>query len=106
MAITTDDFSRTKGKLVDDFKDVVENAENLLQATAKVTGESFATERAKLGEKLKQAKMRLVEVEQRVVDKAKYAAEATDHYVHDNPWTAVGVSAAVGMLIGFLVAKR
>ena len=40
MAITTDDFSRTKGKLVDDFKDVVENAENLLQATAKVTGES------------------------------------------------------------------
>jgi ElaB/YqjD/DUF883 family membrane-anchored ribosome-binding protein len=106
MEQTLDEFNRTKVKVVDDFKTIVDDAEALLQATAHVSGEGFATERAKFTEKLKYAKTRLAEAEQRVVEKAKQAARATDHYVHDNPWTAVGVAAAVGMLIGFLAAKR
>ena len=106
MEHALDEFNRTKGRMVDDFKNIVDDAEALLQATAKVPGDAFATERAKLGEKLKKAKARLAEVEQRVFEKAKQAAKVTDHSVHDNPWTAVGVSAAIGMLIGFLVAKR
>jgi len=106
MEQVLDEFNRTKGKVVDDFKSIVSDAEALLQATAHVTGEGFVAERTKFTEKLKLAKLRLVDVEQRVVEKAKQAAQATDHYVHDNPWTAVGVAAAVGMLIGFLAAKR
>lgn len=106
MERALDEFNRTKDQMVDEFKNIVNDAESLLQATAKVPGDAFATERAKLGEKLKHAKARLVEVEERVFEKAKKAAKATDHYVHDNPWTAVGVGAAIGMLIGFLVAKR
>ena len=38
--------------------------------------------------------------------KTKAAAKATDTYVHERPWQAVGVGAAVGLLIGFLVARR
>ena len=106
MEQVLDEFNRTKSKVVDDFKSIVSDAEALLQATAHVTGEGFVAERTKFTEKLKLAKLRLVDVEQRVVEKAKQAAQATDHYVHDNPWTAVGVAAAVGMLIGFLAAKR
>ena len=101
-----DEFNRTKGKVVDDFNTIVNDAEALLQATAHVSGEGFAAQRTKFTEKLNVAKMRLADAEQRVVEKAKQAAQATDHYVHDNPWTAVGVAAAVGMLIGFLAAKR
>jgi len=106
MEQALDEFNRTKGKVVDDFKAIVNDAEALLQATAHVTGEGFVAERTKFTEKLNLAKLRLVDAEQRVVEKAKQAAQATDHYVHDNPWTAVGVAAAVGMLIGFLAAKR
>ncbi len=106
MEQTLDEFNRTKGKVVDDLKTIVNDAEALLQATAQVSGEGFAAERAKYAEKFKQAKIRLAEAEQRVVEKAKQAAAATDNYVHDNPWTAVGVAAAVGMLIGFLAARR
>ncbi len=106
MEQALDEFNRTKGKVVDDFKSIVNDAEALLQATAHVTGEGFVAERTKFTEKLNLAKLRLVDAEQRVVEKAKQAAQATDHYVHDNPWTAVGVAAAVGMLIGFLAAKR
>ncbi len=32
--------------------------------------------------------------------------DSTDQYVRANPWRAVGISAAVGALIGFLAARR
>jgi len=31
---------------------------------------------------------------------------AIEGYVHDNPWSAVGVAATAGLLMGILVAKR
>ena len=36
----------------------------------------------------------------------KAAVDTTDTYVRANPWRAVGISAAVGALIGFLAARR
>ena len=36
------------------------------------------------------------------MDRAKAAARATDEYVRDNPWQALGVAAAVGFLIGLV----
>ena len=100
------EFNRTKGKMVDDFKSIVSDADDLLRATAKVSGEGFNLTRAKFEEKIKTAKASLAEAEQIVVDKARQAATATDDYVKGNPWTAVGMAAGVGVLIGFLVAKR
>jgi len=32
--------------------------------------------------------------------------DTTDTYVRDNPWRAVGISAAVGALVGILIARR
>ncbi|WP_247646631.1 YqjD family protein [Deefgea sp. CFH1-16] len=48
----------------------------------------------------------MVEIESVAVNKAKVAAQQTDQYVHAHPWQAVGVGAAVGLLIGFLAARR
>ena len=100
------DFNRTKGKMVDDFKAIVSDADDLLQATAKVTGEGFDMTRARFAEKLKTAKASLIDAEQIVVDKAKQAATVTDEYVKGNPWTAVSVAAGIGLFIGFLAGKR
>ncbi len=52
------------------------------------------------------AKTRLVEVEHKVVDHAKYAAKATDSWVHEHPWTAIGIAAGVGVLLGLVVNRR
>lgn len=100
------DFNRTKGKMVDDFKAIVNDADDLLQATAKVSGEGFNMTRARFAEKLQTAKASLMDAEQIVVDKAKQAATVTDDYVKGNPWTAVSVAAGIGLLIGFLAGKR
>lgn len=106
MEKTRDEFYRAKAAVINDFKAIVNDAEALLHATAQVSGEGFSAERAKFSEKLKHAKVRLAEAEQRVLEKAKQAATATDDYVHANPWTAVGIGAAIGTLIGFLAARR
>jgi len=100
------DTNRTKGKMVDDFKSIVSDADDLLQATAKVSGESFSQARAKFAERLQTAKVNLADAEKMIVEKAKQTAAATDTYVKGNPWTAVGIAAGIGVLIGFLAAKR
>jgi ElaB/YqjD/DUF883 family membrane-anchored ribosome-binding protein len=41
-----------------------------------------------------------------VRDNAMTAARATDQMVRDNPWRAIGVGAAVGLLLGYLVSRR
>lgn len=41
-----------------------------------------------------------------VADNAKHYARRTDEYVHDNPWKILGVAAAAGVLIGFLMSRR
>jgi ElaB/YqjD/DUF883 family membrane-anchored ribosome-binding protein len=40
------------------------------------------------------------------VESTRRAAKATDDYVHHNPWTSIGISAAAGLLVGVLLAKR
>ncbi len=37
--------------------------------------------------------------------KTREAAKATDEYVHDNPWKAVGIGAAVGVIVGMLIGR-
>jgi len=37
---------------------------------------------------------------------AKAATKATDAYVHENPWRAMGFAASVGIVIGLLIGRR
>jgi len=95
-------FNQAKGKMADDLKMIVSDGEELLKAAANASGESFTAARAKFAEKVVSAKAKLADALQPVVHKARQA----DGYVHDSPWTAIGVAAAAGILVGFLVAKR
>ncbi len=96
----------TRGKLMEDLRAVVADAEELLKATASQTGERIAAARAKAEESLKAAKVRLAEEEVAVMAKTKAAAKATEDYVRANPWKAVGIAVAVGLFLGILAARR
>jgi ElaB/YqjD/DUF883 family membrane-anchored ribosome-binding protein len=41
-----------------------------------------------------------------VRDKAVAGAKATDKAVHENPYKSIAVAAGVGVLLGFLLARR
>jgi ElaB/YqjD/DUF883 family membrane-anchored ribosome-binding protein len=95
-----------KDKLVSDLKVVIADTEELLRATAGSAGEKVGELRERLGLRLRDAKERLVDLEVAVIDKTKAAARATDDFVHDEPWKAVGVAAALGLALGVLIGRR
>jgi len=95
----------SKEKLMQDFRLVVTDTEELLRATAGVAGEKVSAARERIQENLAVAKARLAEAEEAFVAKTKEAARATDEYVRDNPWKAVGIGAAVGVIVGMLIGR-
>jgi ElaB/YqjD/DUF883 family membrane-anchored ribosome-binding protein len=95
-----------KEKLIKDFRAVVTDTEELLKATASQTGEKVAAARAKVEESLAATRKRLADLEQGLIEKTRAAARATDELVHEHPWQAVGIAAAVGFLLGMLTTRR
>jgi len=95
----------SKEKLMQDLQVVVSDAEELLKATASQAGEKVSAVRERIQGNLAVAKARLDAAEAAVIEKTKYAAKATDEYVHDNPWKAVGVAACVGVIVGMLIGR-
>ena len=95
-----------KEKLVSDLKVVISDTEELLRATAGSAGEKVGELRERLGLRLRDAKERLQDLEAAVIDKTKAAARATDDFVHEEPWKAVGDAEALGLALGVLIGRR
>lgn len=92
-------MNATTEKLVGDVKVLANDVEELLKATAAQSGEKIAEARTRAQAAI--ARARTVAVEQ-----GKQAAQTTDRYVRENPWAAIGVSAAIGLLVGLLIGRR
>jgi len=100
----TQDIS--KDKLVADLKIVVADAEELLRATASQAGEKVGVARERIQASLASARVKLVEAERALAERTREAAKVADEYVHENPWQAVGIAAAVGLVLGVLISRR
>ena len=100
------DTGVAKERLIQDFKAVISDTEELLKATATQTGERVSAARTRMQETIENSRERLSELQETATDKARAAARATDQIVHDNPWKAVGIAAGVGFLLGLLVHRR
>lgn len=106
MDQAVDAFDRARGRMAGDFRTMITDSEELLKAAATVSGEGFAVARTKFEDKLRRAKATLAEASQPLFDRTRETAAVADDYVRGNPWTAVGVAIAAGVLIGVLAAKR
>ena len=93
-------------QLLSDLKAVIADSQELLSATSGALGERAAAARARVEESLRSARTKIDELEGEMLDRVKHAAKATDEYVHDHPWGAVGIAAAAGLLVGVLIGRR
>jgi ElaB/YqjD/DUF883 family membrane-anchored ribosome-binding protein len=89
-----------------DIQNVVTDAQELLNTVQSEGTSKLAEVKVKVQAKLDNAKQMIGELQTSVQDGAKVAMDSTDAYVRANPWRAVGISAAVGALVGFLIARR
>jgi ElaB/YqjD/DUF883 family membrane-anchored ribosome-binding protein len=92
--------------LMSDLQDALSDTEAMLSDIASDGGQMAKDLRQKLTENLQNVKAKLIETEELVTEKAKFAAKATDDYVRENPWQSIGVAVGVGFLVGMLVSRR
>ncbi len=95
-----------KEKLMNDLKLVIADAEELMKLTAGEVGEKASEMRMRMQDRLDQAKVDLARLQETAVARAKDASKVADNYVHDNPWTAIGIAAGVGVVLGMLISRR
>ncbi len=92
--------------LISEVKSGLRQVEEMLKEAASTTGDKATELRANAMAGLKRARDTLADVQDTVMERGKAAARATDDYVHDNPWRALGVAIAVGVVIGLIVTRR
>ena len=102
----TENTEHARGKMVDEFSAVLTEAEDMLKRASNETADRAKDLRSHVEAKLLTAKLRLQELQGQAVDRAKETARATDDYVHDNPWQAIGVAAVLGFAVGLLMNRR
>lgn len=95
-------------RLVEDLKAVVRDAEDLLKATAGQAGEHLAQVRARAESSLRSAREKLASLVDcdDAAERVRHAAHRANGYVRANPWLAIGAGAALGLVVGLLVARR
>jgi len=92
-------------KLMADLKVLAADIEQLRRSITDRTGQRIAQVRARAGESLKAAGVRVAELQDVALAKTRAAGQATDDYVRANPWQVVAVSAFAGLLLGLLLAR-
>jgi len=72
----------------------------------KSTAETMSDLTGKVQDTLRQTSARLGDFQRDMVDKTKYAAQSTDSYVHEKPWSAVCAAVSIGFVLGLIVGRR
>lgn len=81
------------------------DVEHLIEETTSITGEELARAKARLGERISKVRHAAAETGEAVVKEARRNAELANQYAHERPWTMIGIAAALGGLLGFLLAR-
>jgi ElaB/YqjD/DUF883 family membrane-anchored ribosome-binding protein len=93
-------------ELMDDLRNIMHKADELLRATAGETGEQAEEARRRIRSALESARSRLLAAQSSVAELSDDAMRATESYVRENPWQALAVAAGVGLILGSLLTRR
>jgi len=93
-------------EFIDSVKDSLDDAEKLLREAADATGDKAAELRERAMTSLRRTREALYDTQDALMVRGRRAARATDDYVHDNPWQAIGVAGLTGLLVGMLISRR
>jgi ElaB/YqjD/DUF883 family membrane-anchored ribosome-binding protein len=91
--------------LAEELRNVMRQAEKLVVALSEDREEALVELRDRVTVALAEAKKRLAQFEEQARRFKDTAGAAMDVYVRENPWTAVGVGAALGLILGSWLAS-
>ena len=68
--------------------------------------DGIQTSAAAISETIPGGTRRLMRMKERAWDKSRELAKGMDHCVHEYTWMALGVTAAVGIILGLAFSRR
>jgi len=90
------------GELAKPAERLIEDAQDLLAATAHVAEEKVIEARKRLTAAIEKGR----EAWRNVQETAVSGAKATDRAIRKHPYRSIGIAFGVGMLLGFLARRR
>ncbi|MBA5203953.1 DUF883 domain-containing protein [Pectobacterium aroidearum] len=89
-----------------ELKSLADTLEEVLSTSSDKSKAELDKLRNKAESALKETRNRLSDTGERIASHTKEAVESADDYVRQNPWTSVGIGAAVGVVLGVLLSRR
>ena len=98
--------SINKNVLINDAKLLLSDAQELLLLIKEQTSEDVTDLRFRLEDKIAKYKKNLARLQDATITKVTEVGRATDDYVHDEPWKAIGMAAGLAFVLGVLVGRN
>lgn len=89
-----------------EFNNFVTDMEDLIKSTTSLTGDDLTAAKVKLNARIAAARDTVAEISGTITQRVRKSAAVTNNYVHDQPWQAIGIGAAVGVLLGYVLGRR
>ncbi|AJJ09071.1 hypothetical protein CH64_1599 [Yersinia rohdei] len=84
---------------------LTETLDDVLRSSGEKSKEELAKVRQNAEGVLRDARARFLN-SPHLKQHARDVANNANHYVHDKPWQGVGIGAAIGLVLGLLLARR
>lgn len=88
------------------LRHMVDEIDTYLRSAADSGDQKFNAVRDRLSVQVREMRAQLDQLNQATLERVKRAAQQADQTVHTHPYTAMGVAAAAGLLVGFLASRR
>ncbi len=89
-----------------EFETFLSEIEALLLQTASLGGDELADAKKRIEERMAAAKGTVSGIREDLAQRARKVAKSANREVHEEPWKIVGTVAAIGLLLGLLLASR
>lgn len=98
--------ARRAGRAGTELRKLIADVEELIRRVAHLDDADLIRARENLERRVAATRASLHNGTEHVRASARQAATTTDTYVHDNPWSAIGIAAAAGAAIAVLLSTR
>ncbi|EDZ2662350.1 stress response protein ElaB [Salmonella enterica] len=95
-----------ESRVDDDLTLLSETLEEVLRSSGDPADQKYIELKARAEQALEEVKNSVSQASDSYYYRAKQAVYKADDYVHEKPWQGIGVGAAVGLVLGLLLARR
>lgn len=99
-------FHSYHSRIDDDIELLSETLEEVLRSSGDPADQKYVELKARAEAALEEVKNRVSHASDSYYYRAKQAVYLADDYVHEKPWQGIGAGAAIGLVLGLLLARR